>query len=184
MLRTHAPQTGCGWISGKFRLPEMADIEDIYEELSMRILPITQDQYDVFHNQLTGYYRDGEDAQTPQEELDAFIRLLFDLCQKNVISGGIAYEQDPVGVVLWGMDTTDFPFSNKPGYGTILEIGMMPSMRGMGRGSLLVEYAERALACDKFYVCAYGPAEKFWQKCGYRDTREIGENGLKIFEKI
>lgn len=149
----------------------------------MKILSVTQDQYDVFHSLLTSYYRDGEDAQTPKEDLDAFIGLLFELCQKNSISGCIAYEQSAAGFVLWGIDTADFPFSNKPGFGTILEIGVIPSMRGTGLGKQLTEYAENAMACEKYYVCAYGPAEKFWQKCGYREIGEIAKNGLKIFEK-
>ncbi len=39
--------------------------------------------------------------------------------------------------------------------------------------------------CEKYYVCAYGPAESFfWKKCSYRDTGEIASNGLKIFEKM
>lgn len=29
----------------------------------MKILPITQNQYDIFHSLLTDYYREGEDAQ-------------------------------------------------------------------------------------------------------------------------
>ena len=149
----------------------------------MMMQPITQVQYDVFRNLLTGYYREGEDARTPQAELDAFIDLMFELCRKNVISGGIAYQGDPIGFVLWGMDTADFPFSNKPGFGTILEIGMIPSMRGRGLGGQLVEYAERALGCDDYDICAYGPAERFWQKRGYADTGEIAENGLKILAK-
>lgn len=149
----------------------------------MKILPVTQESFDVFHSLLTAYYRDGEDAQTPQEELDAFIGLLFDLCQSNTICGGIAYEKNTIGFVLWGIDTADFPFSNKPGYGTILEIGVIPSMRGTGLGKRLAEYAERAMACEKYYVCAYGPAEKFWRKCGYQHLGEIGKNGLKILEK-
>lgn len=149
----------------------------------MIIVPIAEDNWDEFHRLLTDYYRDGEDAQTPQEELDAFIELLFDLSQKSTISGCIAYEKIAIGFALWGMDTVDFPFSNKLGYGTILEIGIIPSMRGTGLGRRLVEYAENAMACEKYYVCAYGPAEKFWKKCNYWDTGEIGENGLKVFEK-
>ena len=149
----------------------------------MKILPITQDQYDVFHSLVSDYYRDGEDAQTPQVELDAFIKLLFDLCQTNTISGCIAYEKEAIGFVLWGIDTVDFPFSNKPGYGTILEIGVVPAMRNTGLGKQLAEYAQNAMNCGKYYVCAYGPAQEFWKKCGYRDTGEIAENKLRIFEK-
>ena len=149
----------------------------------MKIQPITQNQYAAFHGLLTDYYRDGEDAQTSQEKLDAFIELLFDLCQKGTISGCIAYEKTAVGFVLWGMDTVGFPFSQKPGFGTILEIGVIAAVRGTGLGRRLVEYAETAMTCEKYYVCAYGPAEMFWKKCGYHDSGSIGENGLKMFEK-
>ena len=149
----------------------------------MKIEPITATQYDIFHSLLSDYYRDGEDADTPQAELDDFIGLLFDLCQKNVISGSIAYTDSPIGFVLWGIDTEDFPFSNKPGFGTILEIGITPAMRSLGLGAQLVAYAEKAMAYRQYYVCAYGPAERFWCKCGYRETPEIAANGLKIFVK-
>ena len=149
----------------------------------MQFLPITYDSYDVFRSLLTDYYREGEDAQTPQQQMDAFIGLLFDLCQNNTVSGCIAYENKAIGFALWGMDGEDFPFSNKPGYGTILEIGVTPAARGVGLGRRLAEFAENAMACKRYYVCAYGPAEAFWQKCGYRATGEVAENGLKLFEK-
>ena len=51
-------------------------------------------------------------------------------------------------------------------------------------GRILAKYAEEAMDCEKYYVCAYGPAESFWKKCSYRDTGEIASNGLKIFEKM
>ena len=149
----------------------------------MKIEPITASRHAIFHHLLTDYYRDGEDASTPQEELDAFIELLFDLCQKNIISGGIACADSPIGFVLWGIDTDNFPFSNKPGFGTILEIGIIPTMRGMGHGQQLVAYAENAMGNRQHYVCAYGPAETFWCKCGYRETSQLAANGLKIFVK-
>lgn len=149
----------------------------------MEFLAITEDTRDAFCRLLTDYYRDGEDAQTPQAELDGFIGLLFDLCRKNTISGCIAYEREPVGFVLWGMDTAEFPFSNMPGYGTILEIGVIHAVRGTGLGRRLAELAENAMACERYYVCAYGPAERFWQSCGYRDRGGIAENGLKLLVK-
>lgn len=150
----------------------------------MEMKPITSENFEDFHALLTDYYREGEDADTPQGELDGFIRMLFDLIQKNVISGSIAYESNPVGFVLWWMDTREFPFSNKPGYGTILEIGVIPGMRGSGLGRELVQYAENAMDTDQSYVCAYGPAEQFWEACGYRHGGEIATNRLKLFEKI
>ena len=149
----------------------------------MKIESITSSQYPIFHSLMTGYYRDGEDADTPQEELDAFIELLFHLCQDNVISGAVAYADGPVGFILWGVDTTDFPFSNMPGFGTILEIGIIPAMRCAGFGAQLVSHAEKAMACAGYYVCAYGPAENFWRKCGYRKTEQLATNGLNIFVK-
>lgn len=154
------------------------------EERTLKTVPVTKEQFPVFHRLLTDYYRDGEDAQTPQEELDGFIEMLFELCTEGAVSGCIAYEKDALGFVIYGLDTKDFPFSNKPGCGTILEIGVVPSARGSGLGRILAKYAEEAMDCEKYYVCAYGPAESFWKKCSYRDTGEIASNGLKIFEKM
>ena len=107
----------------------------------MKTVPVTKEQFPVFHRLLTDYYRDGEDAQTPQEELDGFIEMLFELCTEGAVSGCIAYEKDALGFVIYGLDTKDFPFSNKPGCGTILEIGVVPSARGSGLGRMLAKYA-------------------------------------------
>ena len=139
--------------------------------------------YVRFHHLLTAYYREGEDADTPQEQLDSFIRYLYDLMEKGVISGAAAWEQEPVGFVLWAMDCEELPFSNKPGYGTVLEIGILPEFRGKGYGGQLVAFAESKLGPVKKYICAYGPAEAFWKKCGYAESGQIAENGLKIFVK-
>ena len=80
----------------------------------MKTVPVTKEQFPVFHRLLTDYYRDGEDAQTPQEELDGFIEMLFELRTKGAVSGCIAYEKDALGFIIYGLDTKDFPFSNKP----------------------------------------------------------------------
>lgn len=147
----------------------------------MHFLPVTD--YEVFHSLMTPYYREGEDADTPQEQLDGFIRYLFGLCETGTISGAVVWEEKPVGFVLWAMDTAGFPFSNKPGYGTILEIGILPEYRGRGYGRKAAAYAENKMGNEPKYVCVYGPAEAFWKKCGYRESGEIAENGLKIFVK-
>ena len=139
--------------------------------------------YETFHSLLEPYYRDGEDANTPQEELDGFIRYLYSLVEDNTISGAVAWLDRPVGFVLWALDTEELPFSNMPGAGTILEIGIVPEFRGKGYGKLLAEYAESQLSCEKHYVCAYGPAESFWKKQGYVDSGMLATNGLKIFVK-
>ena len=86
----------------------------------------------------------------------------------------------PVGICLWWIDTADLPFSNKPGWGTILEMGLTPDNRGKGWGRELAEYALTRMDVSDFYVCAYGPAEGFWKKCGYEDRGELASNGLKL----
>ena len=147
----------------------------------MDFLPISD--YEIFHSLLEPYYREGEDAQTPQEELDGFIRYLYSLVEDNTISGAIAWQGRPVGFALWAVDREELPFSNLPGAGTILEIGVIPECRSKGYGKLLAEYAEKRLSCEKRYVCAYGPAESFWKKQGYADSGMLATNGLKLFVK-
>jgi hypothetical protein len=36
---------------------------------------------------------------------------------------------------------------------------------------------------DGLYICAYGPAQGFWIKCGYRDSKRIAKNGLAVLIK-
>lgn len=139
-----------------------------------------------FNRLLSAYYREGEDADTPQAEIDQFIELLFGMCLEGSISGAIAGDPEAIGFVLWALDTAEFDFSNWPGHGTILEIGVTPEYRNAGRGRALAEYAENRLmenGVDSFYVCAYGPAESFWKKCGYSDADRIAGNGLKMYSK-
>ncbi len=144
----------------------------------MNYLPISD--YKTFHGLMTAYYREGEDAQTPQEELDAFVGYLYGLVKDGTISGCVAYDEEPVGICLWWIDTEELPFSNKPGWGTILEMGLTPACRGKGLGRELADYALNQMDVSNFYVCAYGPAEAFWKKCGYEDMGEIASNGLKL----
>lgn len=144
----------------------------------MDFLPISD--YDIFHSLLEPYYREGVDAETSQVELDSFIEYLFGLVTDGVISGCVAYDEKPAGICLWWIDSEEFPFSNKPGWGTILEMGLIPARRGMGWGRELAEYALSQMDVSNFYVCAYGPAEAFWKKCGYEDVGEIASNGLKL----
>ena len=152
----------------------------------MRICSISEADQDVFHGLLNAYYREGEDADTQQAEIDQFIDLLFSLCIDGSIRGAIAYADAPAGFVLYARDTEALAFSNWPGHGTILEIGVENPCRLQGYGGKLVAFAEDALRKEgetSMYVCAYGPAEHFWRKHGYSDTGRIADNGLKIYQK-
>jgi GNAT superfamily N-acetyltransferase len=149
----------------------------------MKLIPVTDVDYVQFHALLSEYYRDGEDANTPQEQLDGFIRYLHDLCMAGSIFGAIAILNEPVGFVLWCIDSEDSPFRNRPGFGTILEIGVCKDKRGFGYGKQMTEFAELSMDVSEYYVCAYGPAERFWQKCGYSDSGHLAENGLKLMVK-
>lgn len=149
----------------------------------MEFLEIQNVSYDIFHNLLDEYYREGEDADTPQTEIDAFVQYLFDLCRTGQISGAVCMDEIPTGFVLWNIDTETGAFSNKPGFGTILEIGVQENLRGAGIGRKLVNLAESRMDADRYYVCAYGPAQTFWTKCGYALSGEMAENGLPIMTK-
>ena len=149
----------------------------------MEFLDIQKVSYDAFHELLNEYYRDGDDAQTPQAEIDAFIQYLFDFCQSGKISGAVCMEEEPLGFVLWNVDSEDSPFSQKPGFGTILEIGVRKNVRRAGIGRKLVNLAEDLMRADRYYICAYGPAQMFWSRLGYEFSGETAENGLPIMVK-
>ena len=153
----------------------------------MEYLEITPNDYPVFLGLLNPYYREGEDAQTPQEEIDGFIRLLFDMVMQRKIFGCFAKDGgEIVGFSLWVVDTPDFAFSQMPGYGTVLEIGMIPACRAAGWGKALVSHAEdclRSKGAKQCYVSSYGPAQDFWARCGYAYSGQKADNGLPIMVK-
>ena len=154
----------------------------------MGIVSIVGSDFDAFHALMNAYYREGEDADTPQEQVDEFIRFLGDKVESREIEGCFLKEYDEyIGFALFAIDTDGFAFSEKPGYGTVLEIGIIPPYRSAGRGKVLVAFIEDwfvANGVDKAYVSAYGPAHEFWEQCGYKDNGETASNDLPIMVKV
>lgn len=153
----------------------------------MEFIKIGEHNYREFQRLANTYYREGEDENTPQEIIDSFIRLMFDKIINNEIYGCfVKDEQTYIGFALWAVDVEGFEFSEMPGFGTILEIGLMPSYRSSGLGKNLVIYVENSLQKHKIercYVSAYGPAQKFWASCGYVENGAKASNGLPIMIK-
>ena len=153
----------------------------------MDYIEICENDYSAFHELANTYYREGEDADTPQEVIDSFVRMMFDKVINNEIYGCfVKDEQKYIGFALWAIDTEDFDFSEMQGLGTILEIGLTPSYRSFGLGKNLVTYVENSLQKSRIaqcYVSAYGPAQKFWTSCGYVENGKVASNGLPIMVK-
>ena len=153
----------------------------------MDYIGIGENDYREFYELANAYQREGEDADTPQEEIDAFIRFLFDKVDNHEINGCIAKDGCAcVGFALWGVDAEGFEFSEIPGFGTILEIGFIPSYRAKGNGKELVSYIESRFSqkgINNCYVSAYGPAQKFWSNCGYVENGKVASSGLPIMVK-
>ena len=143
--------------------------------------------YNTFHALLDPYYRDGEDEDTPQDQIDGFIQRLFNMVQEeNINCRLIAADGENIGFVLWAIDTEQFDFSEIPGMGTILEIGIAKPYRRLGVGAKIVQYVEGQLrhsGMGQCYVSAYGPAQEFWKHCGYQFQNANANNGLPIMVK-
>lgn len=141
----------------------------------------------MFHGLANAYYREGEDADTPQAVLDSFIGFMFEKAVSHEIEGCFAKtENEYIGFALWAVDTADFVFSEIPGYGTILEIGLIPARRSAGHGKAFVSFVEdqlRRKGIDQCYVSAYGPAREFWSRCGYAESGQKAGNGLPMMVK-
>lgn len=141
----------------------------------------------AFFRLLEAYYREGEDADTPQEEMEGFIGLLFSMLLSKRIEGCFLRENgEEIGFALWALDDEDFDFSELPGCGAVLEIGVEKPFRKKGLGAMLVKYAEDRLkekGAARFYVSAYGPAREFWRRCGYEETGAAASNGLPLMIK-
>ena len=153
----------------------------------MEFVKIGEYDYGEFHELTNSYYREGEDENTPQEVIDSFVRLMFDKVINNEIYGCFVKDEHKyIGFALWAVDTEDFAFSEMPGFGTILEIGFIPSYRSKGNGKELVSYIESRFSkknVNNCYVSAYGPAQKFWSYCGYFENGKVASNGLPIMVK-
>ena len=156
-------------------------------EKRMEYCAVGPNDYAVFHELANAYYREGEDADTPQEQVDAFIRFLFEKVMAQEISGCLAKDGNTyAGFALWGVDREDFFFSEMPGLGTILEIGLIPAYRACGHGKALAAFIEKCLQSvniQRCYVSAYGPAQRFWAHCGYADSGKKAGSGLPIMIK-
>lgn len=148
---------------------------------------LKRDDYPVFHELLTDYYRDGEDADTEEAVLDSFIKDLFDMAMDGRIEGCMMRQKGAViGFALYMIDDPDGVFSEIPGYGTFLEIGIRPPFRKNGYGREAVSHIERLMrqaGAEHFYVSVYPEADGFWGKCGYVKTEDIASNGLYIYKK-
>ncbi len=133
---------------------------------------------------LAAYYREGEDADTPQETLDAFIAYLRELVRAGTLQGEVAFDGARAqGFVLYAFDGDGYPFPERSMEGTIVELGVIPEARGSGLGRMLVRHAEDALHTWDMYVCVHPNAQGFWRKCGYQPTGDIASNGLPIYIK-
>ena len=153
----------------------------------MEYINIGVHDYRAFHRLATPYYREGEDENTPQNVIDSFVRLMFDkVINKEICGCFVKHELEYIGFALWAIDTEDFAFSEMPGFGTILEIGLIPLHRSAGLGKSLVTYIENCLQKEHItqcYVSAYGPAQQFWARCGYAENGVTANNGLPIMVK-
>ena len=111
----------------------------------MEFVRISEHDYGEFHRLTNSYYREGKDENPPQEVIDSFVRLMFDKVINNEIYGCFVKDEHKyIGFALWAVDTEDFAFSEMPGFGAILEIGLTPSYRASGLGKNLVAHIETA----------------------------------------
>lgn len=153
----------------------------------LKFQTISKGCYKDFMSLLTEYYREGEDADTNQTVINEFIARLYELIEQNKICGRLVLQGEVVvGFVLWMLDTAESEFSELPGYGTILEIGVSKENRLKGIGTQIVDYVENLMqksGIKNFYVSAYEPASVFWEKCKYIKTTNKASNDLFIYKK-
>ena len=153
----------------------------------MEFREINHDNYDLFRDLMTNYLREGEDQYTAQDVIDHYVAKLFDMMNAKDLFGRLGYEgEKEVGFILYMKDTKESDYSEKPGFGTIAEIGLKEEHRNKGIGKIFVDYAEtqlNQLGVEGCYVSAYGPAQSFWKRCGYIEKGETASNGLPIYVK-
>lgn len=92
----------------------------------------------------------------------------------------------PIGFITYMRDVEDAPFSQLPGHGTILNVGLTEAMRGQALSDKLIAYAEddlRLSRVDGLYVTATKELIPFWQKHGYEKTNRLSTDYLPLLVK-
>lgn len=152
--------------------------------MALQVLPLSGDTYADFSRMMKAYYQETIPQELPADVIDGYIQNLYRLVLTNDLRGGIAADGEVLGFALWEVDASGAVYSELPGYGTILELGIQPEYRGRGYGRQLTEYVQGRLLEEDvigFYVCADETSREFWEKCGYRNVGgRTASNGLPM----
>ena len=68
----------------------------------MDYIEICENDYNAFYELASAYYREDEDADTPQEEIDTFICFMFEKVINHEINGYIAKDKMPMLGLRYG----------------------------------------------------------------------------------
>lgn len=151
----------------------------------LEILTSENDAY--LKNLLFNYYKDGEDADTPDDIVNDFIKYIVKLIYSNKLNCRILnHEGTYIGFIIWFKDEVGHEFSELPGYWSIAEIGIKKEYRNKHFGIKLVNYVEKNVKGNdaaSFYITAYSPFKNFWEKIGFKDIGLKGNNNLPIMVK-
>lgn len=154
--------------------------------MSLTILNMTAENQPALHDLMLDYYR-AADSESGDMVLDAYVETLLDLVNAQVLDCRLA-DQDgaALGFAIFTKDRKGTDFTEMPGYGTIMELYVLPEYQRRGIGTQLAQEAEKLLReqdVKGFYICAYEAANGFWEKLGYKDSGEVGTNEQALWIK-
>lgn len=151
--------------------------------MSLTFDTVTGENKPLLQNLMVDYYRAGE----YQSMAEDYVQTLLDLVEAQVLDLRLGMDaQTPVGFVLFTKDRKGTDFTEVPGCGTVMELYVVPELRGKGFGTSLVQCAEELLARQDvkgYYICGYQSADGFWEKLGYRDSGEKATNEQPLWVK-
>lgn len=154
--------------------------------MSIALFTIGPENRLFLKNLMLDYYR-VSDPDESDAMLEAYADTLLELLDAEVLDCRLALEDStPIGFTIFTKDRKGTDFTELPGYGTIMELFVLPEYRHKGIGTHMVEEAEALLRQKNIlgcYICAHESSAPFWAKLGYADSGEKGTNDLPLWIK-
>jgi len=155
----------------------------------VRFVNAVEDKYAFFPMMKWYYTRETIASANNQDAIEKYVDNIYHLLENGKLLGSIAYDENiPVGIVIYRIDREkeETSYSVLPGYGSIVNIGLIDAYRHRGLGNEIVAYVESVLkekGVKNMYVCSSGPSDKFWKENKFSFNGKASPSGQSILEK-
>ncbi len=147
---------------------------------------LTPENYKILKDMMRAMYKETS-GNASEDEIEKQILQFFDLLQEGKIKARLSRKGSTyMGFIFYMKDEKNTPYTQISGYGTVLQLGVLPKYRTSGIGTLMLKYAEdelKFLNIEGYYVRVTDENKDFFKKQGYQKTRYFDENNCAIYKK-